>query len=114
MVESMVGGARSTLFAFYAGLITPFWLRRLGATIGKRVEASTVTGLPRLMRTDDASFLADDTQIAPYEVGGGWVLLGEASVGERSFVGNSGIVGPGRAVPDDSLIAVLSSAPAHA
>jgi non-ribosomal peptide synthetase-like protein len=114
MVESMVGGARSTLFAFYAGLITPFWLRRLGATIGKRVEASTVTGLPRLMRADDASFLADDTQIAPYEVGGGWVLLGEASVGERSFVGNSGIVGPGRAVPDDSLIAVLSSAPAHA
>ena len=39
------------------------------------------------------------------------MLLGEASVGERSFVGNSGIVGPGRSVPDDSLVAVLSSAP---
>ena len=47
------------------------------------------------MRADDGSFLADDTQLAPYEVGGGWVLLGEASVGERSFVGNSGIVSPG-------------------
>ena len=55
-----------------------------------------MTGLPRLMRADDGSFLADDTQMAPYEVGGGWMLLGEASVGERSFVGNSGIVGPGR------------------
>ena len=98
LVESMVDGARATLFPLYAGLITPFWLRRLGATIGKRVEASTVTGLPRLMRAADGSFLADDAQLAPYEAGGGWVLLGEASVGERSFVGNSGIVGPGRSV----------------
>ncbi|MBL8924854.1 MAG: amino acid adenylation domain-containing protein, partial [Pseudonocardia sp.] len=114
LVESMVDGARATLFPLYAGLITPFWLRRLGATIGRHVEASTVTGLPRLMRADDGSFLADDTQVAPYETGGGWVLLGEASVGERSFVGNSGIVGPGRRVPDHSLVAVLSSAPAHA
>ena len=114
LVESMVDGARATLFPLYAGLVTPFWLRRLGATIGKRVEASTVTGLPRLMRADDGSFLADDSQVAPYETGGGWVLLGEASVGERSFVGNSGIVGPGRRVPDHSLVAVLSSAPARA
>jgi non-ribosomal peptide synthetase-like protein len=114
LVESLVDGARATLFPLYAGLITPFWLRRLGATVGKRVEASTVTGLPRLMRAADASFLADDAQVAPYEVGGGWVLLGEASVGERSFVGNSGIVGPGRSVPDHSLIAVLSTTPARA
>ena len=94
LVESMVDGARATLFPLYAGLITPFWLRRLGATIGKRVEASTVTVLPRLMRAADGSFLADDAQLAPYEAGGGWVLLGEASVGERSFVGNSGSSDP--------------------
>jgi non-ribosomal peptide synthetase-like protein len=114
LVESMVHGARTTLFPLYAGLITPFWLRRLGATIGKRVEASTVTGLPRLMHAEDGSFLADDTQIAPYEVGGGWVLLGRSTIGRRSFVGNSGIVSPGRHVPDNSLIAVLSSAPSRA
>jgi len=114
LVESMVHGARTTLFPLYAGLITPFWLRRLGATIGKRVEASTVTGLPRLMHAEDGSFLADDTQVAPYEVGGGWVLLGRSSIGRRSFVGNSGIVSPGRHVPDNSLIAVLSSAPSRA
>jgi non-ribosomal peptide synthetase-like protein len=113
-VESMVDGARTTLFPLYAGLITPFWLRRLGATVGKRVEASTVTGLPRLLHAEDGSFLADDTQVAPYEVGGGWVRLGRSSVGRRSFVGNSGIVSPGRQVPDDSLIAVLSSAPPSA
>ena len=63
------------------------------------------------MHAADGSFLADDTQLAPYEVGGGWMHLGRASVGERSFVGNSGIVSPGRAVPDHSLVAVLSNAP---
>ncbi len=114
LVETFADGARSVLFPFYAGLITPFWLRRLGATVGRRVEASTVTGIPKLMTAADGSFLADDTQLAPYEVGGGWMRLGQASVGERSFVGNSGIVSPGHAVPDHSLIAVLSNAPAHA
>ena len=114
LVETFADGARSVLFPFYAGLITPFWLRRLGATIGKRVEASTVTGIPKLMSAADGSFLADDTQLAPYELGGGWMRLGKASVGERSFVGNSGIVSPGHTVPDHSLIAVLANAPAHA
>ncbi len=114
LVETFADGARSALFPFYAGLLTPFWLRRLGATVGRRVEASTVTGIPKLMHAADGSFLADDTQLAPYEVGGGWMHLGRASVGERSFVGNSGIVSPGRAVPDHSLVAVLSNAPAHA
>ena len=60
----------------------------------------------KLMHAADGSFLADDTQLAPYEVGGGWMHLGRASVGERSFVGNSGIVSPGRAVPDHSLVVV--------
>jgi non-ribosomal peptide synthetase-like protein len=114
LVETFTDGARSVLFPFYAGLITPFWLRRLGATIGKGVEASTVTGIPKLMSAADGSFLADDTQLAPYELGGGWMRLGKASVGERSFVGNSGIVSPGHTVPDHSLIAVLANAPAHA
>jgi aryl carrier-like protein len=92
MVESMVDGARATLFPLYAGLITPFWLRRLGATVGKQVEASTVTGLPSLMRAADGSFLADDTQVAPYEAGGGgssWARRRSAS-------------GPSSATPESS------------
>ncbi|MEU9043008.1 MULTISPECIES: Pls/PosA family non-ribosomal peptide synthetase [unclassified Kitasatospora] len=106
--------ARRTLFPFYASLFTPVWLRLLGARVGRRVEASTVLALPGLMRVDDGAFLADDTLIAPYELRGGWLHLGPSRVGRRSFVGNSGIVGPDRHLPDNSLVGVLSDTPAHA
>ncbi|WP_370468501.1 Pls/PosA family non-ribosomal peptide synthetase [Streptacidiphilus sp. P02-A3a] len=110
-VLNLMSAARTVLFPLYAGLLTPAWLRLLGARVGRRVEASTVLGLPGLMRVDDYAFLADDTLLAPYEVRGGWLRLGRARVGRRSFVGNSGIVGPGRSLPADSLVGVLSDAP---
>ena len=112
MTEGLISGTRAILFPLYAGLITPWWLRLLGAHIGKGVEASTVTGIPKFIYADDKSFLADDTLVAPSEIRGGWVRFGPARVGKRAFAGNSGIVAPGRQIHDDSLIAVLSSAPA--
>ncbi len=112
--EGLAGTARIGLFPIYASLITPLWLRLLGARVGRRVETSTVLALPHLLRLADGSFLADDAQLAAYELGGGWLRLGYASVGERAFVGNSGMVGPGREVPDGGLIGVLSAAPASA
>ncbi|MEU9074059.1 Pls/PosA family non-ribosomal peptide synthetase [Kitasatospora sp. NPDC048538] len=106
--------ARRTLFPLYASLLTPTWLRLLGAKVGRRVEASTVLALPALMRVDDGAFLADDTLVAPYELRAGWLHLGPSHIGRRSFVGNSGIVAPGRTLPDNSLVGVLSDTPAHA
>ncbi|WP_369185748.1 Pls/PosA family non-ribosomal peptide synthetase [Streptomyces sp. Y1] len=113
-VSRLSDTARRTLFPFYASLLTPVWLRVLGAKVGRRVEASTVLSLPSLMRVDDGAFLADDTLVAPYELRGGWLHVGRSYVGRRSFVGNSGIVGPGRSLPDNSLVGVLSDTPAHA
>ncbi|MFD9124656.1 Pls/PosA family non-ribosomal peptide synthetase [Kitasatospora sp. NPDC059571] len=112
-VSRLSDTARRSLFPLYASLLTPVWLRLLGARVGRRVEASTVLALPGLMRVDDGAFLADDTLIAPFEVRGGWLRIAPARVGRRSFVGNSGIVGPGRTLPDDALVGVLSDAPAH-
>ena len=112
--ERLVGMARTGLFPIYASLITPLWLRLLGARVGRRVEASTVLALPHLIQLADGSFLADDSRLAAYELRGGWLRLGCARVGERAFVGNSGMVGPGREVPDGGLIGVLSAAPANA
>ncbi|GAA2239063.1 non-ribosomal peptide synthetase [Kitasatospora cystarginea] len=114
VVTRLMDTARRSLFPFYASLFTPVWLRLLGARIGRRVEASTVLALPGLMRVDDGAFLADDTLVAPFEVRGGWLRVGPSKVGRRSFVGNSGIVGPGRTLPDNSLVGVLSDTPAHA
>ncbi|KWT57252.1 amino acid adenylation protein [Streptomyces albus subsp. albus] len=113
LVTRLLNGTRSSLFPLYASLATPLWLRLLGARVGRHAEISTVLPLPSLLTVADGAFLADDTLVAPYELRGGWLRVGTARVGRRAFVGNSGIVGPGREVPDQALIGVLSDAPAH-
>ncbi|GAA5048116.1 Pls/PosA family non-ribosomal peptide synthetase [Nocardia callitridis] len=112
--ERLLDSARTFLFPLYASLLTPIWLRLLGARIGKSVEASTVLLLPKFTTVADGAFLADDTMIASYELGGGWLRIGEAKVGKRAFLGNSGMTAPGRRVPKNGLVAVLSAAPSKA
>jgi non-ribosomal peptide synthetase-like protein len=106
--------ARGSLFPLYASTFTPAWLRALGMRVGKGVEASTVLALPSMTTVGDGAFLADDTLIAPYELGGGWLRIDEAEIGERAFLGNSGMTAPGRTVPDRGLVGVLSSTPKKA
>ncbi|MDF3298848.1 Pls/PosA family non-ribosomal peptide synthetase [Streptomyces tropicalis] len=113
LVTRLLDGARGSLFPLYASLATPHWLRLLGARVGRGAEISTVLPLPSLLQVDDGAFLADDTLVAPFELRGGWMRLGPVRIGTRAFVGNSGIVGPGRDVADHALVGVLSDAPAH-
>lgn len=112
--ERLLDSARNFLFPLYSSLFTPFWLRLLGARVGKNVEASTVLLIPKMSRIDDGAFLADDTMIASYELHRGWLRIGEVRIGKRAFVGNSGMAGPGHKVPKNSLVAVLSVAPSKA
>ena len=109
--ERLLDEARTFLFPLYASLATPAWLRLLGATVGKGVEASTVLPLPRMTTIGDEAFLADDTMIGSYELGGGWLRIKPAKIGKRAFLGNSGMTAPGRAVPKRGLVAVLSATP---
>ncbi|WP_372499717.1 Pls/PosA family non-ribosomal peptide synthetase [Herbiconiux aconitum] len=109
--ERILDSARTLLFPIYSSLATPWWLRMLGAKVGRDVEASTVLLLPALTTIAPGAFLADDTMVASYELGGGWLRIGRAKIGRRAFLGNSGIAGPGRSVPRNGLVAVLSSAP---
>ncbi|HSV38439.1 MAG TPA: Pls/PosA family non-ribosomal peptide synthetase [Nocardioidaceae bacterium] len=103
--------ARTWLFPLYGSSLTPWWLRLLGARIGKDVEASTVLLIPKLSEVRDGAFLADDTLLGGYELGGGWLRIDEVRVGKHAFVGNSGMAAPGRKVPKQGLVAVLSAAP---
>lgn len=103
--------ARTWLYGLYASSLTPYWLRSLGARIGRGVEASTVLMVPGLTQVGDHAFLADDTLIGGYELGGGWLRVERVKIGKRAFVGNSGMAAPGRKVPKASLVAVLSAAP---
>ncbi|PRZ43181.1 non-ribosomal peptide synthetase-like protein [Antricoccus suffuscus] len=109
--ERLLDTARTLLFPIYASLFTPVWLRALGAKIGKNVEASTVLLVPKMTEVRDGAFLADDTMVASYELGGGWMRIARAKVGKRAFLGNSGMAHSGRRVPKDGLVAVLSAAP---
>lgn len=111
--ERLLDSARTLLFPLYSSLFTPVWLRLLGANVGRDVEASTVLLIPCMTTIDDGAFLADDTMVATYELGGGWMRVGRARIGKRAFLGNSGLAGAGHRVPRDGLVAVLSVAPAR-
>ncbi|MFP5416712.1 MAG: Pls/PosA family non-ribosomal peptide synthetase [Actinomycetes bacterium] len=105
--------ARTWLYPLYASSFTPGWLRLLGAEIGKDAEASTVLLIPSLTSVGAESFLADDTLLGGYELGGGWIRADRTKVGKQAFLGNSGMAAPGRKVPKGALVAVLSAAPAR-
>ena len=103
--------ARTWLFPLYSSSLTPAWLRSLGAKIGRDVEASTVLLIPSLTSVSDGAFLADDTLLGGYELGGGWLRIDRVKIGKHAFLGNSGMAAPGRKVPKQGLVAVLSAAP---
>lgn len=109
--ERLMDAARNYLFPLYASLLTPYWLRVLGATVGKGTEISTALMTPKFTVIEDGAFLADDTMVASYELGGGWIHVAKTTIGKRAFLGNSGITQPGRRVPEDGLVAVLSATP---
>ena len=113
-IERLLDLARTILFPLYSSLFTPVWLRMLGASIGRDVEASTVLLLPGMTKVADGAFLADDTLVAAYELGGGYVRIAQVDIGARAFLGNSGMAGGGNRVPKDGLVAVLSVAPRKA
>jgi len=111
LTNALLAKSLISTYPLYASLATPAWMRLLGARVGRNVEISTVETLPHLTTVQDRSFLADHSMISTPRARGGWLHLGHAGVGTRSFVGNSAVVGPDRQVPANSLIAVLSSAP---
>ncbi|MEU0463725.1 Pls/PosA family non-ribosomal peptide synthetase [Amycolatopsis sp. NPDC006131] len=112
--ERLMDLARQVLFPLYASLFTPVWLRLLGAKVGRGAEVSTVLAVPRMTQVDDGAFLADDTMVATYELGHGWLHVAPTRIGKQAFLGNSGMAAAGRAVPKRGLVGVLSSAPRKA
>ncbi|MCK7678582.1 amino acid adenylation domain-containing protein [Corynebacterium sp. CCM 9186] len=112
--ERLMDAARTHLFPLYASRLTPAWLRALGARVGRDTEISTAVMVPAFTEIRDGAFLADDTMVGGYELGGGWMLAGRTRIGKRSFLGNSGIAGAGRKLAKNSLVAVLSQTPKKA
>lgn len=102
----------STYF-MYAGWLTPAFMRLLGARVGDDTEISTVETIPHLTSIGSRCFLADHSLCTLPRHRAGWVHVGTTVLGDGSFVGNSAIVGPDNDLPEQSLVAVLSSTPHH-
>ncbi|MEJ5919298.1 Pls/PosA family non-ribosomal peptide synthetase [Corynebacterium sp. H78] len=100
-------------YVLYASFVTPYLLRLFGARVERNVEISTVETIPHLTAFEEGTFMADHSMVSATRYRNGWLHVGSSVIGERSFVGNSGIVGPDRDMAPDSLVAVLSSLPAN-
>lgn len=111
LTHTLLQKTLTSTYFMYAGWLTPAFLRLLGARVGRDTEISTVETIPHLTWIGDRCFLADHSMCAASRHRRGWVHVGTTVLGDGSFVGNSGIVGPDRDLPADSLVAVLSSTP---
>ncbi|MCH8564026.1 AMP-binding protein [Nesterenkonia sp. YGD6] len=111
MSGQLMSKSLTNMYPLYSSMLTPVWLRLLGAHVGKDVEAATVEAIPHLTSVGDKSFLADHSLASSKYVRRGWLKLESGSVGQKAFLGNSAILGPNQRMPSNSLVAVLSSAP---
>lgn len=112
VVDTLVQLSLMTVQPLYATIFLPFWLRMLGAKIGKRAEISTVDHITAdLLSVEEGSFVADSASVGPAVVRNGTMHVGKTIVGKRSFIGNSALIPIGTSIGNNCLIGVLSKPP---
>ncbi|WP_216690849.1 Pls/PosA family non-ribosomal peptide synthetase [Hymenobacter siberiensis] len=112
-VDAILAESLRLLRPLYATIYTPFYLRLLGARIGRRAEVSTLNHLSVDQLTVGAeAFLADSVSIGAPRVQRGVLTIAPTVIGARSFIGNSAVVPGGTTLGSGVLIGALSTAPA--
>lgn len=111
LAEKLIQRSRRTSYWIYASVITPSWLRFLGAKVGSNCEISTFNGQMGLVEIGDECFLADDVSLAARESKSGWVRLGRVTLEKRVFLGNSARVRADVTVKRGVLAGVASEVP---
>ena len=115
LVARILDGSLGVLHGLYASVFAPTWLRLMGAKVGRGSEVSTATGIvPDLLRLGAHCFIADGVMLGDEEQRGGWKVLQQTNIGNRSFVGNGAYVADGAEIPDDVLIGVQTRTPENA
>ena len=111
-VDAILAESLRLLRPLYATIYTPFYLRLLGARIGRRAEISTLNHLSVDQLTVGAeAFLADSVSIGAPRVQRGVLTIAPTVIGARSFIGNSAVVPGGTTLGSGILIGALSTAP---
>jgi hypothetical protein len=81
----------------YATIYMPYWLRLMGAKVGKHAEISTMNQMSTdLLSVGSGSFLADSVTVGSPDVRYGIMYLKATNVGSRTFIGNSAVLAPGK------------------
>lgn len=112
MTDRLLGQSRTALFPLYASSFTNRWLRLCGIPVGRGTEVSNAVGLNRLTSIGEMSFAADDVVFVVGRARNGWLHVDPVRVGDRTFLGNSALLLPGTEVGDDSLVGLMTVAPA--
>jgi non-ribosomal peptide synthetase-like protein len=100
------------LHPLYASIYISKFYRMLGARVGKNSEISTASDVTHhLFEIGEGSFIADAVILGEHDVKNQQLILSKTVIGNRSFVGNSGLIPQGYALGDDMLIGVLSKPP---
>lgn len=111
-VDAIMAASLRLLKPLYATIYTPFYLRLLGAHIGRRAEVSTLNHISVDQLTVGAeAFLADSVSIGAPRVQRGQFSSEPTVIGARSFIGNSAVLAGGTTLGSGILIGALSVAP---
>jgi non-ribosomal peptide synthetase-like protein len=101
------------LHSVYATIYVPYFLRALGVKIGRRAEISTARSMTHdLVEIGEESFVADMVLLGDAEVRRGELCLRRTVMGRRAFAGNSCVIPQGTVLAENTLVGVLSIAPA--
>lgn len=114
LTQTLLRRTLASAYPLYASVATPWFLRLLGARVGRDTEVSTIETIPHLTWLQDRTFIADHALVTSTRHRQGWVHIGTVVIGEGTFIGNSAIVGPDIDLPPDALVAVLSTSPRRA
>ncbi|MFD1874138.1 Pls/PosA family non-ribosomal peptide synthetase [Hymenobacter bucti] len=114
LADAVLAQSLSLLKSLYATIYTPYWMRLLGANIGRRAEISTLNHISADHLTVGAgAFLADSVSVGAPRVQRGVVTVQPTVVGDRTFIGNSAVLAGGTTLGTNNLIGALSAAPLH-
>ncbi|MFJ5841611.1 Pls/PosA family non-ribosomal peptide synthetase [Streptomyces shenzhenensis] len=87
------------------------YLRLLGARVGPGTTiASSVVGLPALLRIDRDATIGYGATLRPWQVADGWVTVAPITVGERAYVGANAVLEPGACLGAGSALGEQSVA----
>lgn len=113
VVEQLLALTIDVAGPLHATLFLKPWYRALGARLGRFTEVSNAAvTTPDLLDIGEDCTVADEVSLGAARVERGWLTLAPTRLGRRVFVGNNAVVPAGTVLEDESLIGVLTVAPA--